>query len=207
MKDINLTLLKPFFSNEPHSSFASFLEFLRIERFVLFKNRHIDYKIYTEEICNILKENHKYEWVDYFNKRKINIAVYPGSFNPMHKGHLSILEKAEKIFDKVIIARGKSPDKEGHSFELPNTVQNRQIETYDGLLTDFLDSLGYEVTVIRGLRNATDLQYETVQLRFMQDLKPNIKMVSIFCDQELEHISSSAIRMLAKYGKAEKYEI
>jgi pantetheine-phosphate adenylyltransferase len=137
---------------------------------------------------------------------KTNIAIYPGSFNPFHKGHYDILLKAESIFDKVIIARGVNADKSNHKkYELPDKIKDREIKEYSGLLTDFMDSLEYEVTVIRGLRNSTDLQYEMTQYRFLQDLKPNIKVISIFCDKEYEHISSSAIRMLELYGKEKQY--
>ena len=139
---------------------------------------------------------------------KSNIAIYPGSFSPFHRGHHSILLKAEAIFDEVIIARGISLDKVNNKkYELPEIIKNRRIMEYSGLLTDFLDTLEYEVTVIRGLRNSTDLQYEMTQYRFLQDLKPNIKVVSIFCDKEYEHISSSAIRMLEYYGKEKDYLI
>jgi phosphopantetheine adenylyltransferase len=73
------------------------------------------------------------------------------------------------------------------------------------MLTDFIDSLGYDVTLVRGLRNSIDLQYELTQFQYMQEFKPDIKIVSIFCDKEFEHISSSSIRMLEKYGKADSY--
>ena len=102
--------------------------------------------------------------------------------------------------------KGVNPDKpDTAASPLPESLQNRQIEHYDGLLTDFLGELPYPVTVIRGLRNATDLQQELIQYRFLQDLSPSIKIVSIFCDREFEHISSSAIRMLQKYGSHYKY--
>ncbi len=56
------------------------------------------------------------------------------------------------------------------------------------------------ITIIRGLRNATDLQFEMTQYRYLQDLMPNIQVVSFFCDKEFEHISSSGIRLLSKFG-------
>ena len=80
------------------------------------------------------------------------------------------------------------------------------IHFYDGLLTDFINSLKYDnITLIRGLRNSTDLQYELTQYRYLQELKPDIQVISIFCDKEFEHISSSAIRMLMQYGKGQEY--
>ena len=131
----------------------------------------------------------------------MKIGLYPGSFNPFHKGHYNILLKAEKIFDKVIIARGINPEKGDSGRLIPKSLDDRTIMSYKGLLTDFIKTLEYDnITVIRGLRNATDLQYEMTQYRYLQDLMPEIQVVSIFCDKEYEHISSSGIRMLFNYG-------
>lgn len=186
----------------------NFEAFIAAEKRLFERNKHLDYKVYKEDVLNFLENNDvNKDWITYIRFRKINIAVYPGSFNPFHKGHFSILKKAEDIFDKVIIARGVNPDKNNEILELSDKIKDRQIETYNNLLTDFLDSLGYETTVIRGLRNATDLQYETTQYQFLKDLKPNIKVISIFCDPQFEHISSSSIRMLNKYGKGDSYLI
>ncbi len=133
------------------------------------------------------------------------IAVFAGSFNPFHKGHYNVLQKAEKIFDKVIVAFGKNPEKDMRHHKIPNSIKNRQLENYEGLLTDFVASLGHEVTVIRGLRNSTDFDYEQNQYRYIQELMPEIKIVNIFCDKEFEHISSSGIRTLEKFNKHQNY--
>jgi pantetheine-phosphate adenylyltransferase len=180
--------------------------FIKFEDAIFKEYQFIDYKKYKEHRLKILENyNLKPEFLDYIKYKKPNIAVYAGTFSPFHRGHLNILEKAEKIFDKVIIARGINTEKNNVLIELPEIIKSRQVEFYDGLLTDFLDTLEYDVTLIRGLRNITDLQYELTQYRFLQDLKPNIKVVSIFCDKEYEHISSSAIRLLEKYNKSDKY--
>ncbi|MES2681748.1 MAG: adenylyltransferase/cytidyltransferase family protein [Bacteroidota bacterium] len=135
------------------------------------------------------------------------IAVFPGSFNPFHKGHYNVLQKAEKIFDKVIVAFGNNPEKTGERrYKIPTSISNRQVEEYNGLLTDFVNSIGgEEIIVIRGLRNSTDFQYEQNQYRYIQELMPHIKIVNIFCDKEFEHISSSGIRTLEKYNKHQNY--
>jgi pantetheine-phosphate adenylyltransferase len=144
--------------------------------------------------------------VDYVTQFSPKIAVFPGSFNPFHKGHYNVLQKAEKIFDKVIIAFGNNPDKDGQkNWGVPASIKNRQIENYTGLLTDFVKQIGEEIVVIRGLRNSTDFQYEQNQYRYIQELMPNIKIVNIFCDKEFEHISSSGIRTLEKYNKHQNY--
>ncbi len=140
----------------------------------------------------------------------MKVGVYAGSFNPFHNGHLNILLKAEKIFDKVIIARGINPEKSNVVVPLPEVLDNRSVMQFSGLLTDFVKTLPYEnVTIIRGLRNTTDLQFELNQYRYFQDLMPEVQVVSIFCDREFEHISSSGIRALSSFGKehVEKYLI
>lgn len=132
----------------------------------------------------------------------LKVGVYAGSFNPWHRGHQNILDKADKIFDKVIIARGYNPEKTNELVPLPDSILARENYKYDGLLTDFIQSLPYDnITVIRGLRNSVDLQYEMNVYRYMQDLMPSLQLVSIFCDKEFEHISSSGIRLLSVFGK------
>jgi cytidyltransferase-like protein len=136
------------------------------------------------------------------------IGLYAGSFNPYHKGHENIRQKASKIFDEVIVAFGKNPEKK-NEFGLP-PLNIGTVIFYDGLVTDLIERIekeGNQVTLIRGLRNSTDLQYELTQYRFLQELKPDIKVVSIFCDKEYEHISSSGIKTLQKYGKGDEYLI
>ncbi len=132
----------------------------------------------------------------------MKVGIYAGSFNPFHRGHYNILEKAEKIFDKVIIARGINPEKKNEIVSMPKILESRAIINYNGLLTDFIKSLPYDnVTIIRGLRNSVDLQYELNQYRYFQDLMPEVQVVSIFCDKEYEHISSSGIRALLTFGQ------
>jgi pantetheine-phosphate adenylyltransferase len=173
----------------------------------------VDFNIYREKRVEVLTALRKQvdnpavdTLIDYVKTRVPRIAVYPGSFNPFHKGHYNILQKAEQIFDKVIIARGVNPGKEAHSYELPEVLKYHQVATYEGLLTEFTASLNYPVTIIRGLRNGSDLQYELNQYRYMQELSEgNVSVVAIFCDMEFEHISSTGIRQLEKYGRAGGY--
>lgn len=161
---------------------------------------------YLKQRSTYLKEQKNADLsLEFLKNFKPKIGVFAGSFNPFHKGHYNILQKAERIFDKVIIAFGKNPEKEDRSYSIPNSVKDRQIETYEGLLTDFVASLEHEVIVIRGLRNSTDFDYEQNQYRYIQELMPEIKIVSVFCDKEFEHISSSGIRTLEKYNKHQKY--
>jgi pantetheine-phosphate adenylyltransferase len=188
---------------------ASASRLLAYEKQIFKEYQHVDFLIYREkriEILNKFNINHRLDFlIDYVKSVQPLIAVFPGSFNPFHKGHFNVLQKAEQIFDKVIIAFGKNPEKQNRTWEIPTTIQNRQLANYEGLVTDFVDSLGYEVIIIRGLRNSTDFQYEQNQYRYIQELKPKVKIVSVFCDKEFEHISSSGIRTLEKYNKHKHY--
>jgi len=136
---------------------------------------------------------------------KTKIGVYAGSFNPFHKGHLNILLQAQPVFDKIIVAIGKNPEKEQTEREPMPTLsflKGVEVQYYDGLLADYLNLLDLnddcEVFLIRGLRNGEDLQYEQNQIQFIKDMYPSLKVVFFICDKHFEHISSRALRALKK---------
>ena len=180
--------------------FKEFQSF-NFEKFKVERIKFLDSVCHLNNKLSILKERLSF-W-------KPNVGVYAGSFNPLHIGHLNIIEKSEKLFDKVIIAKGKNPDKTNNQLLLNNGLifSMYEIHTFDGLLTDFITNLEktYNVTLIRGLRNGYDLDYEKNQLYFLKELKPDIKVVYIPCDKEFEHISSSSLRGLQKFSNIDKY--
>jgi len=138
------------------------------------------------------------------------IAIYPGSFNPMHIGHINILEKAERIFGRgnVLIAVGVNPDKQNtlksdDEIHLLEQRINRKVITYSKFLHELIQDYedeGYKVVIIRGLRNGVDLDYEVNQYRFVDDFKKDVNVIYITCDRQYEHISSSAIRKIEQFG-------
>lgn len=186
-----------------------FSKLIEYEHKIFREFQFVDYKTYLPkriEVLSRLNNNGKLDTlIEYVTNRKPLIGVFCGSFNPFHKGHYNVLQKAERIFDKVIVAFGRNPEKKDRSWPVPKIIQYHQMEEYHGLLTDFVGELGYDVVVIRGLRNSTDFQYEQNQYRYIQELMPGIKIINIFCDKEFEHISSSGIRTLEKYNKHQSY--
>lgn len=149
------------------------------------------------------------------------LAVYCGSFNPFHIGHLNIVHKMQKIFgyENIMIAIGVNPSKMSIPDEQSQLLEKAvnltakigvKVEVYTTFLHELIEkkeSEGYNVILVRGLRNGDDLDYEDNQLKFIKDFKKDINVIFIRCDEEFEHISSSAIRQLESFrpGSAEKY--
>jgi len=173
----------------------------------------------TKDNINIIKNI-----IDYINSRTIKVGVYAGSFNPLHLGHINIINKAENIFDKVIIAAGYNPEKKLNDLcFLPNDMHKNviynnlldklkyyDVRLFEGFLPEFLNILenkNSEITLIRGLRTGFDFNYEQKQLQYIKDMKSGIKIVYIPCDKEYEHISSTDMKLLEsiKIGSSKKY--
>lgn len=140
--------------------------------------------------------------------RRFSFGVYAGSFNPFHVGHASILRQAEHLFDKVIVLVGSNPaKKDGTPQERAKVVQEllpyHQVSHWTGLTTDYLTRLeretGASVTLIRGLRTDTDFATEEQNQRWMEDLKPDLKIMYVPCEAQYRHVSSSGLRFLQQY--------
>jgi len=147
------------------------------------------------------------------------IAIYPGTFDPFTIGHLNVTEKADELFgkDNVIIAVGTNPQKDkntdGATFRaqiIKGNLPSRNVESYKGFLTDYViekEKQGFDVTVIRGLRQGFDLHYEMTLLRAMQDFKADIKVLYFICDKQFDHVSSTLYKLCEgdKPGSGHRY--
>ena len=138
------------------------------------------------------------------------IGLFTGSFDPMTNGHLDIIERASKLFDKLYVGVFYNPHKQGF---LP--VENRKravkkavahlanvevLASHDKLVVDVARRLGAK-TLVRGLRNVTDLQYESSFDYYNHQLAPEIETIYLYSRPEHLYISSSAVRELLKFGQ------
>ena len=138
---------------------------------------------------------------------KMKIAVYPGSFDPITNGHLDILDRALKIFDKVIVLIANNPNKtsrfsaEERKAMIEEAVNNKNVEVdvWDGLTVRYAKEHG-ATHLIRGLRAVTDFEYE-FQLASANDFADSsIDSVFLMSKGEKSFINSSSIMELYKKG-------
>lgn len=147
--------------------------------------------------------------IDYIQNKTYNIGIYPGSFNPFHIGHLDILKRAERIFDKVIVFRGINPDKpDVAKYPMPVLISNRQIVESAGLTTDTMKeylNIKTNYTVIRGIRASLDLEYESNYCFWLKEIKDSVNTIHILSQPEHEKISSSSLREMKRLGRDDLY--
>ena len=135
-------------------------------------------------------------------------GIYPGSFDPIHKGHIDIINRATKLVDKLYIAvadsQHKSPlfDLDERKEMIENEFSsNDKIEViaFDNLLIDLANSLDAKI-LIRGLRVVSDFEYEFQMLGMNRQLDNNIETVFLMADAQRQSISSNFVKEIARLG-------
>ena len=133
------------------------------------------------------------------------IAVYPGVFDPVHLGHLDIIQRASRLVDRLIVGVGVNPDKQPffsveERVELVTIVSqpfgNVEVLPFTGLAVRFVRSLGAGM-MVRGLRTLSDMEYEFTMSLMNLNLDPGIETIFLMAKEEFSHVSSSLLRQIA----------
>ena len=137
------------------------------------------------------------------------IALFPGSFDPITKGHKSIVERALPMFDKIVVAVGTNTAKNS-VFPLKKRIEwiektfaqydNVEVVTFNSLTVDFCREIGAKY-ILRGLRNSTDFQYERNIARINQELDSEIETIFLMTKPDDAAISSSLVREILSFGR------
>lgn len=139
---------------------------------------------------------------------RIQRAIYPGSFNPVHYGHLDIARRATRVFDEVIVAIYENPNKPDlfSIHERLALVQEAlkgearlQVAPYNQLTVDYAHKIEAQA-IVRGLRVFSDFELEFRMALANRRLAPDIEIVNFIAAEEHLHISSSTIREIASLG-------
>lgn len=136
------------------------------------------------------------------------IAVYAGSFDPPTLGHLDLMERAAKLFDRVVIAVGRHPTRNPlFTFderlallaEVTKGIPNLTVDSFEGLLYQYCEKVGARV-IVRGLRAATDFEYELQIAHANADMAPHIDTVFLPTRTNYGFVSASLVREIASHG-------
>lgn len=140
--------------------------------------------------------------------RDMNVAVYPGSFDPITNGHLDIITRGAKIYDKLIVAVLVNMDKKC-LFNIEERVdlikkvtkdlKNVEVLSFDGLLVDFARMHNSKV-ILKGLRTVADFEYEFQMALMNSKLDPDIETVFMMTSSAYSYVSSSSVKQVAKFG-------
>ena len=138
----------------------------------------------------------------------MRIAIYPGSFDPITKGHIDVLKKAVKLFDRVIIAVAINYDKKSFCSieerkdlikESVKDLSNIEVDSFEGLTVDYAKRKGANA-IIRGLRAVSDFEYEMQMAQMNSSLCSDIETVFLIPETKYNFISSSTVKEVAKLG-------
>jgi pantetheine-phosphate adenylyltransferase len=139
------------------------------------------------------------------------IAVYPGSFDPITLGHLNVMERASRLFDRLIVGVGinveKAPlfdaeERQALIRAVTPHLKNIEIRTFRGLAVEFVEECGARV-MVRGVRPITDIAAELTMMMANRRLAPEVETLFMIADGELAHVSSSLIKQIAHVASDE----
>jgi len=138
-------------------------------------------------------------------------AVYPGTFDPIHNGHIDIIRRSVELFDEVIVAVAYNPHKDSALFSPDERVEMihetirelepaARVDKFSGLSVDYAERIGAGV-IIRSLRAVTDFEYEFQMTQMNRHMKPGVETIFLFANPTLFFSASRLIKEVASYGQ------
>jgi len=138
----------------------------------------------------------------------MTVGIYPGSFDPVHLGHLDVIERAARVFDRIIVAVARNSEKEGlftpaERLEMLRgavaRLRNVEVDAFDGLTVQYARARGAGV-LVKGLRAVVDFEYELKQAAMNARLAPDIDTVFFMTSPPYYFLSSTLIREVGRLG-------
>jgi pantetheine-phosphate adenylyltransferase len=138
----------------------------------------------------------------------MRIAVYPGSFDPITYGHVDIIYRASRLFDRVIVAVLNNPAKAplfttderlDMLMEATREIRNVEVDCFSGLLIDYVEKKG-ATTVVKGLRAVSDFEFELQMALMNRKLNKNVETIFMMTSSRYSFLSSSLVKEIAKLG-------
>lgn len=136
------------------------------------------------------------------------VAVYTGVFDPVHLGHLDLIARGSRLFDRLIVAVGDNPEKTpifnqaervALVRETTRTLPTVEVKPFTGLAVRFVREIGARI-MLRGLRTTSDMEYEFTMSLTNLALDASIETVFLMATEEYSHISGTLLRQIARFG-------
>jgi pantetheine-phosphate adenylyltransferase len=139
-----------------------------------------------------------------------NVAIYPGSFDPITNGHVDLVKRTLRVFDRIVIAIATNPGKDSSLFSLEERLEmvrevfkrfkrKVQADSFEGLLVDYAERKGARV-IIRGLRAISDFEYEFQMAMMNHRLKPNLETFFMMTGESEFYTSSRLVKEVVSLG-------
>jgi pantetheine-phosphate adenylyltransferase len=137
-----------------------------------------------------------------------NRAIYPGSFDPLTKGHVDIIERASRCFDQLIVGIGINPAKPSmftadERLDMVKSsvahLSNVKVEAFEGLTVDFAKKYRAKI-LIRGVRSESDFAFEFPMAMMNRSLEPELEVFFISTSEKFSYISSTLVKDVARWG-------
>lgn len=137
------------------------------------------------------------------------VAIYPGSFDPVTNGHLDLIHRGSKLFDKLVVAIARNLDKGEALFTVPERkemlqamtegLDNVSIDSFEGLLVEYCIRQGANA-VLRGIRAISDYEFELQMALMNRKMEPRVETVFMMPAEQYSYLSSRIVREIAKLG-------